>query len=378
MQNSKRTIESTIMLCMGLMLICLPAVSILHAEIPTRSARSKPKSTGRAKLYSARELIAKIIESEKKIQSVELHFDSLKGNRVAKRLDWGYEGGKEYCVGTTFAAPEPTRNIPAWNEKIKRAFNGKMLYSLEEKVNFRNGQVIKKGWVGGIQPFDWSYFKLFQPTYFLGYMLFPGRRTLGEILRDVPNVRVREKPEVIDGHPCLVIEAVGIDDRQSINDLLIWIDTERDFRPLKFEKYKSIGQENRWKVIRHRMEKIKLEKIDGLWFPVDGTGTWFYTKEILPPKGMTDQQIRSLPREKLYALSTFIQAPFKGGPSRSRIYKDTIRINKGIDPNKFSIEFPPGCEVWDDFRKAKFIVGKDGERIAETVQEQESAPEPWK
>jgi hypothetical protein len=330
-------------------------VSLLLIPVDAQAvSQSAPKK------YTAKELIAKIIESEKKIHDVELHFERInaKDKRVLSSLDWGYERGKEYCAGILFASPEPARNIPAWDKKIRYVFDGERLYSLQEKVSFRNGQVLKEGWLGGIRPFSWSYFKRLQPTYWLGYMLFPGRCTLGEILRDAPSVTVRENPQVIEGHSCSVIEAVGIIYGHLTADLRVWVDMKRDFRPLKFEKYKSLGGGNRWKVLIHSMDKIKLEKIDGIWFPIDGRAFWFYTKKIMPPKGMTVTEFRRIPIEKGEQLARYIQVPSKNSNSKARINKETIRINKGIDPKKFTIEFPPGCEMWDDFRKVKYTIGK--------------------
>jgi hypothetical protein len=57
-------------------------------------------------------------------------------------------------------------------------------------------------------------------------------------------------------------------------------------------------------------------------------------------------------------LTRYIYKPNPVAQRRVRVYKDTVRINKGIDPAKFTIEFPLGCEVWDDFRKVKYTIGK--------------------
>jgi len=369
MRKAKRTILIAMLFCL------IPAL-----------ARAQVESQRTPKKYTAQELIAKIIASEKKIHDVELHFDDIlvgRGNHVYRSLDWGYQGGKKYSAGKVFNLGVPERNIPAWKNTERKAFDGEKFCSMSDKTNFRNGQVLKKGLVGAVGP-DRDIFGNLYPTRLLGYELVKKRPvsrttvTLGDLLSTARKVSVKPELENIDGHLCTVVEAIGVKDVAEISsgsgvryedctwEVRTWIDTGRDFRPLRIERYYgdkgplSVGGRNRWQVLSCRIEKIKLEKIDGVWFPVDGIATWFSTKTILPPDRMTEDEFRRLARKKQRSIGKFIQES-RTGPRRMRVYHDTVRINKGIDPGKFTIEFPQGCEVWDEFRIKKYTIGKEGD-----------------
>jgi len=344
MWSAKQTALIAMLICAGLVPVC--------------SARTARRT---AKRYSAKELIAKIIESERRIHDVELHYDYIimKDGFICSSFDWGYEGGKEYYAGQIFARANREWDVPAHEKEKKVTFDGEKFYILEENLVSRGGQMERRGYkglIGPLKPGQW--FAIPRPTTILGYDMSRGRRrSFGEILRGAPKALVRRRPEVIDGHPCRVLEAIGVVDRKLIFDVRAWIDTERDFRPLRIEKYHSIGGRNRWQILACKMEKIKLEKIDGVWFPVDGTALWFFTKKILPPEGMTEADLLRLPEGKWKEVSKYIQVPNEVGPVRLRAYTDTVRINKGIDPGKFTIEFPTGCGVLDDFTGMVYTVG---------------------
>jgi hypothetical protein len=339
------------------------------------------------KKYTTNDLVAEIIASEKRIRSVELHFDDIvvKDNRVYSSLDWGYEGGKQYYAGKLFPPAVPERNIPAWQKEKKGVFDGEKFYSLGEKTNFWNGQVIKKGWAGSIGP-DRDIFGFFKPTRLLGYEIVKKRPvnrttvTLGELLRSAQQVSLRVDLEEIDGHLCIVAEAIGakhvtwvgnasgVRYEDCTKDVRVWIDTQRDFRPLRIETYtgdqdplQAMGRIDQWQVLNGVIENTKLEKIDGIWFPTDGITTGFSPEMVLPRDKITEVELKRLSPDQRRELVRFTYKPSSPGPRRMRVYKDTVQINKGIDPKKFRIEFPEGCEVWDDFRKAKFIIGQNGE-----------------
>jgi len=348
----------------------LIAMLILAGLVPVCSARTARRT---AKRYSAKELIAKIIASERKIRDVELHYDYIilnQNNRVYTTFDWGYEQGKEYYAGKVFEHPPLEMNIPPFVDNVKVAFDGDRIRRFQEKgalADYDRGRIC---------PFKWDHFVYPRPTALLGDDTSRGRRTFGEILRDAPKVLVREKPEVIDGRPCRVLEAFGIVDRRSPYDVRVWIDTARDYRPLRIEKYRSIAGKNRWQVPTRVIEKIKLEKINGVWFPVEGETCGFFTKKVLPPVGMTEADIRRLPPGKWREVSTFVMKPGDTGTVRVKVNKDTVRINKGIDPGKFTIEFPQGCRVYDDFLQLAYVVGQPDAAVDRVILEEIANFEP--
>jgi hypothetical protein len=76
------------------MLVCLLSIS----------ASAQAKSGPTPKKYSSRELIEKIVDSEREIHDVQaelLHFEP-ETNMPLLYFQWGYEGGKEFIAGIGF------------------------------------------------------------------------------------------------------------------------------------------------------------------------------------------------------------------------------------------------------------------------------------
>jgi len=192
------------------------------------------------------------------------------------------------------------------------------------------------------------------------------RLSLGQAIAEAESVSVKEQVELIDGRPCYVIEAINIETDPSVHwsyDVRAWIDYQRDYRPLKFEKYRSIPGKNRFKVVSRRVDNIRLEQIDGIWLPIEGTRTTFSTNDIDPPKGMTAARFGALPSEQRLQLGDFRLTPMV--PTRKlEIDVESIRLNKGISPEAFTIAFPKGCEVYDEFAGNRYIVGEQSEEDA--------------
>lgn len=351
---------------------------------------------------TAKELIQKIIESEKKIHDFELHCESImvKSNHVDIILDFGLNGDKLYIAGKRFAIGEPERNFPAYETEFKSSFDGKKFFSMDERISFSNGQVIRKGLAGGIST-D-LYFVYLNPRHLLGWEIVKKHHnyltvTLGELLDTSEKVSLRPKLEDVDGHLCAVLEAVGAKTTEKVGnvsgdwhenatyDVRVWIDTERDFRPLRIETYygyqgpmsiqQAISRQKRWMIFRNIIDKIKLEKIDGLWFPVDGTFIYFQPAVILPPAGMTTDLFQNLPLERQVMTGKFEQKEAPSAQERLLIDLNTVRINRGIDPKKFAIEFPKGCEVWDQTRLKNYTIGQEGDPSVDKTTSGSTIPE---
>lgn len=363
--------------------VCVAAILIWAAATPFCAGRAE----GVAKRYSAEELIAEIIASERRIHDVELHFDDIlvgRGNHVYRSLDWGYEGGKMYLAGIVSTRSVPERNIPAHESKKISAWDGRKRHRLSEEFSFRDGRAFSAGWWGSIGPeIDDSFDHLF-PTRLLGYDLVSkcsiDSVTLGGLLSTARRVSLRPKVEKIDGHLCTVVEAIGA---RYINrmsgasgtkyydatmDVRVRIDTQRDFRPLRIETYYGdkgplhvFGRIRRWQGPMQIIQDIKLEKINDVWFPVDGTLTFFKHEVVSSLDRMTAGQFRRLPLRKRRELSKYVFEPMPSKSRRVRVHRDTVRINSGIDPKKFTIEFPKGCKIVDNFRLAQYTVGEKGD-----------------
>jgi hypothetical protein len=313
--------------------------------LPERATESSVTT----RTWSARELIEKIIESENKIRSWEVRATYMPPdpNGFKEVYDMGYDQGKKYEQGTRFDPPgesvilnappgaEPVYG-PACTSEFKRVFDGTKCYKLEDDISFsvREGKASvkykgKRGEIHRGMGYNWG------PQMLLGYWVNGllgecGGDTLGEVLlRLIKKVRIRKAPEEIDGHLCVVVEVLGVRDYvpegiYGADDLHIWIDTERDFRPLRIETYRFKEQYKGRRLTGMRKELVrtfettKLKRIEGIWFPTAGEC-----------KGYT-----------------------------VKIDESSIRLNERIDPEKFApIEFGPGCRVSDTFSNAFYTVG---------------------
>jgi hypothetical protein len=336
MRNADRTILITLVVCLGFVL-----------------GRAVGDSPPRAKVWTAEELTRKIIESERKIRSLELHYEEERPRAEEGRYkhwsyDWGYQAGKFYRVDRIL--------VPRLSGEDRYACDGETLYSLgrSETREFSGGIRARGGWGRGFS------------------LIFGWKRGLSEILRDAQQVIVQKEPEEIDGHLCAVVQANGvIDGAFRVWDYRFWIDTQRDFQPLKVERDWGIRrnpgsrEHPEW-----RLDQIELKKIDGIWFPIKGVKTGFGSKPAPGSKPRPDYcKIKAL-----YGKKAMDEADRKywdkvklieyvSAVDYINVDANCVRINKGIDEDKFKIKFPPGCEVWDDFRESYFKVNDKGEFV---------------
>jgi hypothetical protein len=303
---------------------------------------------------SARALIEKIIESEKKIRNWEVRVEYTHSNGYKQTYDDGYdhEGGRKYQEGATHNPAHKSRpmgvftshssgkgmggmpvgepvGVPESTTTFKRVFDGEKCYKLEDSIATSQGKVINRGKEGAISAsmnFGTS------PATMLGWeegsSILGGRQgSLGEnLLCHLERIRIRQLPENIDGHLCTVIEVPGIpyagakEDAIASHDLYIWIDTQRDFRPLKFESYweRYHSDVDTFRERRGDFGTTELKEIDGIWFPVECKDSDYVVK----------------------------------------IDEGSIQLNRGIEPERFApIEFPLGCKVTDNIHGLWYTVG---------------------
>ncbi len=305
-------------------------------------------------------LIDKIISSEKTIDNVQVNlkcFEPARDNKLFYHWDWGYNRGREFYSGTKFSLTDPDKlkalGLPDKTEDTN-AFDGEKQYHLR----------LQEGCFpsGSIRAFDPSSFRgIVTPTTLLGFDARElSRQTMGEALAGAGSVSIQKEREIIDGHPCHVIEAINIETDPVVKrsyDVRVWIDPERDYRPLRFEKYYGFGGNNRWKVLSRRVDNIKLEKIEDIWFPVEGTRTTYKKGTLTRPNQMAEDEWESLSDKQQYQVGIFSNEPM-GNTRLLKIDRDSIRINKGIPDQRFKINFPIGCVVWDDFKQIGYTVGE--------------------
>jgi len=117
-------------------------------------------TSGNGVEISARELIAKIIESEKKIKDIRLQMTCTIGalDRTFYEYDWGYEDTKEFLSGTTNT--KDSRTGVYRSVKVIRAFDGKRewLFRNDPKSSRPHGGITKPNpnfpFSGGIMTFN--------------------------------------------------------------------------------------------------------------------------------------------------------------------------------------------------------------------------------
>lgn len=122
--------------------------------------------------------------------------------------------------------------------------------------------------------------------------------------------------ETIDGQECYIITGQIRADRR----YKVWIAPERDFRPLRIDLY--YGKEGGQGSFMVGIHNIKLEKIDGIWFPIYADKTSTGAKDAVPVA----------------------------------IRISEVKLNKSIPDDVFDIKFPPGTRVVDSLLMIEYTV----------------------
>jgi len=316
--------------------------------------------------YTAQELIEKIIESENKIKDVQAEylFYEPDTNRPILYAHWAYQPDKELIAGIGFRQAE---------SNLGYSISTKYIFSLDEEQRFYNYRnEIQKGFkqllIHPAKLFDLNMFAVYMtPNSLLGFG-FIKRFSFGQALQQAKKVTITEKTEKIHGHNCSLLEAVGIMNPECGFDVRLWIDIGRDFRPLRVESfYNNIGgvQYRPFERLNRIIHDIKLKKIDGIWFPIEGKRDNFKYEVVLPPelKGLTEEQVQKKFSEKdLEKIEQKIkEVAVQFGSSRKIIVDvNSIRMNQGIESEKFIVKPPPGCDVWDEIEDKHYTVENGG------------------
>ncbi|MBN2183386.1 MAG: hypothetical protein JW715_15860 [Sedimentisphaerales bacterium] len=315
--------------------------------------------------YTAKELIEKIIESENKIKDVQADYLFFEPDTNLPLLyaHWAYQPDKELLVGLNYEKAGNNLGYTV-SRKVMFSLDGKQRFNFfeEDILRGRKGGSIR---IPNQSDFD-TFNSLMTPNSLLGFDIACGtRNSFGQSLQRAQKVTLRERTEQIDGHKCSVLEAIGIMNPEFGFDAIVWIDIERDYRPLKVEifyntilggrKYQPFERLNR------RIHDIVLKNIDGIWFPIEGKRYNLTCEEVLPPEleGLTEDQARQkFSEEEFEKISRKIKnvAVLSVPPRKALLDVNSIRINKGIDPNTFVIKSPNGCEVFDEIGNKRYIV----------------------
>jgi hypothetical protein len=310
-------------------------------------------------------VVRNLLEAEKKIEDVEAHFSAVlvEKNRFPNyEFDWGYSKGREFLNGSTNSTEteDPDDDKIYQHALLHMTFDGNSMRTLRiDPERSKSGYPAH----ARIGPLDSASFKDFlTPGVLLGFDIHEsGRFTLGEAISQAKSFCVKEETELVDGRQCLVLEVIGVEFDPEVEylgfDARVWIDAERGYRPMKIEKYESIPGENRWKALRKRIHGIRLECFDGVWFPIEGIRSHFSARFDFP-RSMSKEEIEKAPITELRQRATIRIEP-EPFTRHVKISPDTVKINNGIPMEKFQVEFPYGCRVWDEFLQVGYGVGSD-------------------
>jgi len=335
-------------------------VATAHGEIP--------KTT-----FTSAELIDQIKKSENLIHDMQMEVKWYEPETNNKLVDfhWGYENGKEFIEGHKWTGVD--REVPT--TKIKYAFDGEKLRIFRHSLSVNR----TSGAIGGLTPTTFTVYGT--PKALLGYSVKQhAQETFGDILSNAEAVTVKGELEDVGGSNCHVIEVTGINDAEQIFDVRAWIDTDRGFRPQKIERYRRLEGHGLWELIDHRIDGIELRRIEGIWFPVAGTRQAFRTEQ-LPPVGMSEEEFNKAfshlePSERKKHMR--VQITPRHPKRRIEVDIKTIKINKGIDPKQFTVDFPIGCRIWDDFTQVGYRVGPAGETVDDVANTEVEQDGSWK
>ena len=325
-------------------------------------------------LPDVRQLIQEIARNEEILQNMTVKFDVTnlpENTKFVEDAQWGFSNGREFMSAVFHVTDSQTGE--SYEKPLTVTFDGEKmrLFTIDPIHHEPSGRI------SSLEPDSFTG----QPTpnTLLGHDVNgSGRLSMAEGLRDAREVSVRPQKEVIDGHECYVIEAIDIDKANPGRraDVLLWIDPERDYRLLRMEKYKNLTVEKypslpeevfRWKQLQRRVDKVKLQQIEGVWIPVEGERTSFYTIEK-PKRGLTEDDVLRMPPEQ--AVRNIEWEPEPMAPARLiKLDPASVSFGKEIPADKFSIEWPLGTLLWDDFAQIGFTVGTSGEMVSAVSEE---------
>jgi len=241
------------------------------------------------------------------------------------------------------------------------AFDGVKTDFLEFYPRIENSDIVqfREGHVGGVISADlWEIDGYPCPAALLGQTLKSrARYTLAEALREAREVTLRAEPEEVDGHKCHVLDfdimgrAVGAGGYfPTQRSASIWIDAERDYRPVRIETYSHRRGRRELSMV---IGPIELKEIDGVWLPVSGLKFHFRSKHV-PDEGYTMEQLQAMEPDE--AQKHFHRETVPSDLPPKTITVSSWRLGE-IDEGLFTIDFPEGAEVWDEFRRKRYIVG---------------------
>lgn len=313
-----------------------------------------------------RSLLQQLLLSDQQIQDFQLHVMIEANGHPFNDVDWGYDRGKEFFSGKLFSHEKGKTD---WHHHIEtQAFDGEKMYSFTDQTI--NGVSRRNGRVASLRN------EIFRAcpnvrTLLGSDLRYETRETMGEVIGRAVNIKVRPEPEAVNGDSCRVLELIGVDRLADgrVFDALVWIDAERGYRPLRYEKYRDWiertetedrfvrSDDFRWKLQYQRVDNVQLKNIDGIWFPVYGEVQQF-GNDLEPAPGVTQDDLKAIhSTEEALAKRMLVVKSRPLTLFTVRVDPATVRLNKGVPKERFSIHFPDGTQVHDALLGIDYVAG---------------------
>jgi len=273
MQNTKRTILIAMLICTGLVQVCMPRTTHSKAIPPCPTAF---------------ELLDKYAETQDKLQSFIVKFErtpyqassSLPGQlpRIGKGeargfTEYRFDGKRSKYLfrmwGHVGMSPEFTPKDKA--KYGSRLWDGETFFQYggqEKHKSFPFGSVTQitnfKGRIAEGQKL-YSHARFNLTGYFYG-----DHERVDSIFRGADTISVRDSTQKIGGSDCYVIDAAG-----KYGKYTLWIDPAHGYNIAKAISRKTRGDQWSHGVLKGKakiyfsLKNVRFEKIDGVWVPVE-------------------------------------------------------------------------------------------------------------
>lgn len=325
------------------------AIGLLLCGNPTSVADQEPAMT-------CAEIIARAKAAILSIESVECHWKALtaegkdrpgamleRGLAVMYDFEWGWnrKQEEEYWEGGTATIHPDGKQI--YYKKEKFAYNGVALRTLQ-LATYR-----------GLKKPPGNFFTLWRgPLQLVGHYIAYGPH-------------VRNLIELIDKAECSV-PAKGSDGYYRLRivyeeqigtpyEMIVDVDPAVGFLPRRIQVYQPAPRA----LIRDFVSSAFVEVEPGVWFPTEGTITFYYIKDMELPPGLTSEELKKMTaamRVSALARAKCTTAPLGVSPLYYIVDPATLKVNHAIDRGKFTFDFPPGSVYYDEFEdKAVEIPG---------------------
>jgi hypothetical protein len=303
-----------------------------------------------ASLPTVESLIHNLEESERQIQTIEADFEVRwdSSGDLYRAGTWGFEQGKAYIRGLEYSKDRESGQFLSWGGQY--AFDGEKLRTLEERDGtVPNGKVRELGVTFGAVP---------SVTTLLGWALKGSDApTLSELLLESPSTKVLANDVSVNGENTIevsfIVDSILSSGATKPNLAKVWLAPEFDYRPLRMKRFADKTGER----LVYAVKDIVLKQVDGIWLPISGKKVTYEAKRFISG-GYSMEQLEPMGAA---AAKEYIRYEYHEAPkSHKLITVKEWRLPQDIGDEMFTIAYPPGSKIWDDFLQSSITIGADG------------------